>query len=644
MSLRKALLALLGIGLFASFSTLVAALAWALGLSRELQSELARVARLRVEAMALSTEVFDRNGAKIGEFSGERRYHVRLSELPQHVVQAFLSAEDKDFHHHYGISPTAIVRSAIANLRGGGIRQGASTITQQLARIYFLDQSRSMVRKLKEAMLALVIERHLSKSEILELYLNKIFLGNHSYGVEAAARNYFRKNAVDLSVGEAALLAALPKAPTRYAPHRHPELAAKRQALVLRRMAEDGFITRRDAAAWAKRPVDVAPEAEDHTSKAPYFIAQVQREMARKFESDALPIDGLRIYTTLDGRLQQAASAQLAAKLAAVSGGRAQIEGALVALDPRTGAVLAMQGGGDFGTTQFNRALDTRRRMGRLFMPVYLSLALERGYTLATSLGADPLAGTQPRPGAGPVVPTLYEALVEGLTMEGARLYAALGAGSVLEHARRLGLDFEREDMSVALGYGEATPMAATIAYAAFVNGGRVVAPYYIDRIENRHGKTLYQARRPDLKQAPRAMTPQTAFIMSQLLRDAVARGHADDANGSSPLVGGVSAATDDLHDAWFAGGLPTLAATVWIGSERGRERLAGSEELAADAAESLFAAVLRDAPRVYVERAMPPVAPPGVSFARYPADGRGPLRSLPFLSGTEPRAAGARF
>lgn len=635
MLIRRFLMALLALGVFAGGSLAIALAAWILDLSQDLKRDLQKVPELRADALDSTTEVFDRRGEKIGEFAGERRYFVPIEKIPEHVIQAFLSAEDKGFYGHMGIAPLSIARSAFANLRGGGIRQGASTITQQLVRLTFLDPGRTWTRKLKEATMAIVLERHLKKDEILELYLNKIFLGNRSYGIEAASRNYFRKSVGELSIGEAALLAALPKAPTKLAPNKYPQKADARQDFILARMADDGFITAKDAKAWQKAQVHVAQTPEDHSDKAPYFIAAVQRELMKKFEFDSLPDQGLRIYTTLDARLQLAAGTELKAALARIRKDaiykyqkKGAIEGAILSLDPRDGAVLAMQGGGDFERSQFNRTEGAKRRIGPLFIPLAVSLALESGHTLNSPVGADPMTG-----GKAPVqgVPTLYDATLRGESLEAARLYAALGGGSMLAHAKKLGLNFGRDDAMIALGYGEATPADVAAAYGSFLNGGRLTSPYFISRVEDRKGRVLYEARAPE---PTTALKTQTAYIMRHLLEDTVRRGVAERTKHVSPHTAGMSGATDDLHNAWFAGGVSGLVSAVWIGAERGEARLAQSEAEAADLAESLWAAFVKAGPAVYLKNAGAGTPPLGLSFVPQP----GNPRPLPFLSGTEPK------
>lgn len=634
MTLKKMLTTVFALALFAAVSAGALGLGVLFSTARELRGELALVSRLKDDSYAITSEVFDRGGEKIGEFASERRYFVPLKKLPKHVIQAFLAAEDKDFYRHFGVNPLAIVRSALANLRGRSYRQGASTITQQVARLYFLDQEKTWTRKVKEALLAVAIEARYSKDEILELYLNKIFLGNKSFGLEAAARNYLRKNAADLSVGEAALLAGLPKAPTYYAPNKHPERANQRQAFILKRMAADHAISDKDAEDWTKYAISVAADPEDHFSKAPYFIATVQREFERRFETGKLPQEGLKIRTTLDMRLQRAAAKTLEEAVQAARKGavykhkhKGEIEGALIALDPATGAVLAMQGGKDFGESQFNRSEAAKRRVAALFLPLVFSLSLERGFSLASPIGPE-----------RDHTASLYDVALRGNVLDATRLFGALGAGTIAEHMGRLGLAFDKEDVTVALGYGEATPLQIAGAYAAFVNAGRRATPYFIERIEDSSGKAVYRAAKE--REVEAAMSPQTAYIGAELLRSIVKRGHAQDADGISGLAGAASAATDDLQNAWTVGVLPTLVSAVWIGAETGQARLADDEAQTADIAERAWAQFMRAAPRAYVKDAKPLPTPNGLSFAPLPGAGT----KLPFYSGTEPKPGATRF
>lgn len=623
----------------------------ALRYASELADSAKRIKARDFEAMALASEVFDRSGRKVGEFNSEKRFFLKITEIPPHVRQAFISAEDKNFYEHSGISPTSMIRSLIANLRGMAIRQGASTITQQVARMWFLSPERTMERKIKEVVLALVIEQHLSKDEILELYLNKIYLGNHSYGVEAAARNYFRKSAADISIGEAAMLAGLPKSPSRYAPNRNPKAAGERQAFVLGRLVEDGIISAKDAEDWKKFPIPVSKRPESYADKAPYFVAAVQEELRSRFEMERLPQSGLKITTTLDYDLQRAADERLEQMLTKIRkhavhdfNHKSRIEGSLISIDPESGAVLAIQGGGDFRNSQFNRAIHTRRQVGGMFIPVYVSLALERGFTVASRIGDDPIGGRRYKDTSGRK--SLYDLVNGGTATEGAPLYVALGSGSVQEHAEKLGFSFSREDLSLALGFGEASPAELARAYSPFVNGGSSVTPFLISKIEDASGNVLYQAAdqvRDNSTDENRVLSEQSAFMMYHMMRDAVREGHADMAKGISDLAGGVSSATEDLHNSWFVGVMPGIVTTVWIGAERGRTRLGKDAAAVADISEMVWKDYMIAAPSEFRQPRKKINLPAGISFSRIPAS-EGRVRSLPFLTGREPSSTSRNF
>jgi membrane peptidoglycan carboxypeptidase len=604
----------------------------------ELPEDPGALSRLIEDALPLATEIYDRHGEKIGEFAGERRYFVPLAEIPETVVRAFLSAEDQDFYEHHGISARGVLRSLVANLRGLRLKQGGSTITQQVARAYYLTREKTWSRKIKEAILALTMERRLTKAQILELYLNKIFLGNRSYGVEAAARNYFRKSIKDVTIGEAALLASLPKGPSLYAPHRHYKRARARQSWVLRRMAEDGFITAETANRWRQKPVRVAKSAQDLSARAPYFVAAVRSELRRKFETASLPRSGLKVFTTLDIRAQRAAEKHLAAAVREARGGHGgRIEGALVSIDPATGDVLALQGGRSFRESQFDRARLTSRAVGGLIMPIYAALALERGYELTSPVDFDPLAPGRSRSEAQI---SLYEAVVDGRLIDGARIFTALGAGSVRRFAARLGLPFagmaRQDDVLLALGYGDATPRDLALAYSAFANGGMRRTPSLVMRIDDANGRTFYRSQ-PEA--GDEVMAPEAAALTTSLLQHAARYGQQHDLVAAAlrvhPEAGGIAGVSEDLHNAWYVGMQPEAVTAVWVGAERGSVRVAVDENAATRLAASVWAGYAAETPRT--GRVFP--GADQMSYRRYSlrsgtaASGAAEVRSLPFVA-----------
>lgn len=613
---------------------------WVLQQWHELRDPLARVPELSAPSLAWATEIYDHKGEKIGEFSEERRYFVRVADLPKPVIQAFLSAEDKSFFQHAGVSPLSIVRAALANLRGGGFRQGASTLTQQLARMSFLTQEKSLARKFKEAVLALAIERHFSKDQILELYLNTIYLGARSYGIEAAARNYFRKNAAQLTVSEAALLAALPKSPAAYSPQKHPQRARARRAWVLGRMAEDGSLSKDEAKRWAQSPLRVAAVPEDHWSKAPYFVTAVRQDLHRKFELSALPRYGLRIHTTLDATLQRDAAKNLQQQLHMLQRRvprerltRDRLEGAVVILDPQTGAVRAMQGGRGFRQSQFNRTADTRRALGSLVTPLLAALALERGYSPLSLVAAD--QDDRSRTGAPRrVSPTLLETLADATGSGSRTLSILLGYGSVGDFLRRLGI----LSTSVAGQNGvhgiQATPLQVGAAYAVTVNGGHEASPYLITRVEDREGHVLFESSRSRVVQAA-LVDPKVAFVTYELLKKMSDPTLPLSVRQLLPAATSLFGRSDDERDVWLVGLLPSAVSVLWLGSERGQIPLG----LTAADAQGMSAAFWSQAAQNLHgidPRAVRSVLPPaGVAYVRLGStDGRG--HSIPMVAGTE--------
>ena len=644
MSIRKYWAPLAGLCLFATVTVAVATVAFVLRAGSLVQAQLVSAAEFKEQTFALTSEVFDRRGEKIGEFAAEQRYYVTVKELPAPVIQAFVSAEDKSFYRHHGINPWSTMRAVWANLKGGGLKQGASTITQQLARLLFLDQSKTLERKIKEALLAVALERRLSKDEILELYLNKIYLGNHSYGVEAAARNYFRKQANQLTIAESAVLAGLAKSPNAYAPHRHPSAASQRQRVVLQRMEEDGFLAPGEAATWAKQPLTVADGPEGYSEGAAAYVVQaVRAEIGRKLEYKQLPHRGLRIYTTIDASLQRAAARHLRESLRVSRRTNRHpdgIEGALVSLEPSSGAILAMQGGADFARSQFDRTTATKRPLGALFLPFYIGLALEHGYTMISRIGDDPLGGHQMLQSSG--APSLYEVLRDGDVVAAAPLYAALGHGSVQDFVRRLGLVFEHQDLTQAYGSGAASPLQVAVAYAAFSNGGRLVVPHLIERIVTANDVTIYQEK--SVPSSIQVVNPQAAYIVHEVLHDAIAYGHAAKARGVSASAAGIGAMTQDRHDAWFVGSLPNLVSVLWNGAENGRARLDRDQAQVVGGLAAAWAAYMRAAPKAYLQSAERQMPPDGISYAKRPAAVPKGAPSLPFLSGSEPKQAQRRL
>ncbi|HJS46635.1 MAG TPA: PBP1A family penicillin-binding protein [Gemmatimonadales bacterium] len=513
--------------------------------------------------------ILDRNGDLLGRVEGVRRVVVPLDRVPRHVRAAFIAVEDRRFFRHEGLDLRSALRAAWRNASAMDVREGSSTLTMQAARTAFLTEhegERSLRRKLLELVLARRLEAALDKQQILGLYLNLIYLGDDTYGVEAASRHWFGKGVDRLSLAEAATLAALPRAPARYDPRRSPGRARERRNLVLGLMAEQGFITADEAGRAVREPLRAArhgwePEVPDNWAAA----------MARAFADSVLggrePGD-LVIATTFDLRAQQAA------ERAVRGAGRA--EAALVALDPHTGALRAVAGGRRYLPGGFNRALHALRQPGSAFKPFVYAAAIEAGYTTATTVEDEPVevqAGSttwRPANASGHYLGrvTLRHALARSANAATVRVSQDVGPRHVVETARRLGIRSPLEAVpAVALGSFEVTPIELATAYAPFANGGGAVTPGFVERIEDAGGRVLWQAHPVEPREV---LDPRDAFLVHSMLESAVAEGTGwvVRARGVAVPLAGKTGTTNDNVDAWFVGYTPTLVAAVWVGHD----------------------------------------------------------------------------
>lgn len=527
--------------------------------------------------------------------SGEDRVPVRLSEVPQHLVDAVVAVEDQRFYAHAGLDLLRIGGATAANLRAGRAVQGASTITQQLAKNLFLSPRRSPVRKAREALMALALESRYTKDEILEAYLNEVYLGQHGalaiHGVGRAAQHYFGKDVTDLTLAESALLAGMIRGPNLYSPSRHARAAAERRDLVLALMHERGAI---DAASYDQARatairVDARPR---HLAAGRYFTDVVLAGIAQRHGEKRLR-RGLDVLTTLDLHLQTAAERAIGEVLRAAERAYrplretdSPLQAALVALDPRTGEILAMIGGRDYGASQFNRAVHAFRQPGSAFKPVVALAALsapavngnEPPYTLASLLDDEPLAVQTP---AGRWEPmnydgrfrghvTLRDALERSLNVPFARLGLAIGPQRIVDVARNLGITSPLHAVpSIALGSSEVTPLELTRAYGVFAAGGVRADLQAVLGVIDWDGKVIDQM---DLRRERVAGEGET-FLITAALRGAVERGtgRALARYGYHGSAAAKSGTTNDHRDAWFIAFTPTLTVGVWVGFDDGR-------------------------------------------------------------------------
>ena len=534
--------------------------------------------------------LMDREGRPFGDLAPVEGELVTLRSLPEHVPQAFLAIEDRRFYEHGAIDWMRVVGALWANLRSRQVEEGSSTITMQLARNVFPDripgQERTLGRKLLEVRVALEIEDEFEKDEILELYLNHIYFGNGARGIEAAARHYFGVHARELSLGQAAVLAALPKGPAHYDPRRHPKEARARRDLVLSLMEQQGRIDAAAAARARRAPIRVGRRrvAGDRPVFAGYFIEEVRRQLEELMGGD-LYDRRLRIRTTLDSAAQRAAEQELERQIRSIESGSLgrfrrredALQGAVVMMGALEGDVLAWVGGRDFRRSRFDRVRGARRQAGSAFKPFVYAAALDDGHTLSEPLSDEPLR--MDRGGRQFWEPhnfderyegrvTLREALVRSKNVPTVRLAQQIGTHAVASFAEEAGIEPPiSEEPSMALGTVAVSPLELTAAYTAFASLGTGVEPRLIVQVEDPDKKVLWASE----VEGRRVLQPAVAYLLNDALRDALQRGtgRAVRQSGFLGLAAGKTGTTNDGADAWFVGYNPQVVATVWIGFDR---------------------------------------------------------------------------
>jgi penicillin-binding protein 1A len=652
------------------------------------------------------TQIFARDGRLIGEFFAEKRIEVPYSRLPRHLVLAFVAAEDARFFEHPGVDISGIIRAFVRNLEAGEVVQGGSTITQQVVKRIMLTSEKSFGRKIREAVLAYRIDNFLTKEEILTLYLNHIFLGHGSYGVEAAAQEFFSKHVEDLTLAESALLAGIPKAPSRYSPYLNPQRAKERQAYVLKRMADVGFISKDAEAAALRQPVKMKPYRPDWIKECGYYNEYVRNLLENRFGREQVFNMGLKVYTPADVSLHLAAQESInqgiagliqrngyrgplrhlkgkdltafqerqvryyrkypprkgqlttvlisqkdrrtrgltfrmgehqgvmaveaggqgrtASLLAALQPGDVvqvrlvqkdrrtgkwtanlvaapMVQAALLSMELKTGKVRAMLGGKDYGDSTFNRAVQARRQPGSAFKPIIYAAAIDKGFRPDSVLQDAPLSLPGGKRGQawepqnydhtfdGPI--SLATAIARSRNVPTVRLMMAIGVPSTLKMAKTLGIASPIfPNYASALGASEVTLLELTRAYSVFPNQGSLVEPAFIDRIEDRDGRVLweYHAMRHQ------AISSHTANVMTQLLLGVVQRGTATRVQALGRPMGGKTGTTNKTRDAWFIGFTPSIITGTWVGMDD--ERSLGGKETGSQAAAPIFISYMREA------------------------------------------------
>jgi len=749
------------------------------------------------------SQVFGDGGVLVGEFFLERRTVVPVDKIPKRLIQAFVAAEDSNFYKHSGLDYLGILRAMVKNVITMRKKEGASTITQQVAKSMLLTPEKKFSRKIKEAILATRMEKMLSKDDILYIYLNQIYMGAGSYGVQLAAETYFGKNVDQLNLAECAMLAGLPKAPNSYSPIKHFDRAKERQAYVLERMVKEGYVSQAEAEHARNAALAIQPLKKVNSEQSAYFLEQMRIQLEQKFGEERLYKQGLKIYTTMNADMQRGAYEAItnglksldkrqgfrgplqyldeskvdefckkvedgidtaalkqgatftgvvtavkpatgevtvrvgdrtgtmtrkqyvwagkvelleqygkpaAAKGKALTLGSVievqvvtpdnnksgalfsldqtpEAQSALVAVDPRTGAVKAMVGGYDFKKSQFNRATQAKRNPGSAFKPIIYGAALDKGISAATIFDDAPVEYDSGRDKAwkpknydniyrGPV--TMREALTNSINVVSVKILESVGVGSAVEFAKKLGITSPLDpNLTLALGASSLSPLELTTAYAAYANGGYRVTPYFITKVTDAEGLVLEEVAIPTIPVAfanqtsavnlnavaaqqgqllttgPVAtttpaspltpvpvMSPEVAYIMTNLMQSVVNSGTGQRAKAVGRPVAGKTGTTNDMKDAWFVGFVPQLVAGVWVGYDQ--ERSLGASGSGGQAAAPIWTEFMQKGlANLAVENF---TVPAGVTFAtintrtgRLAREGSENSSLEGFVAGTEP-------
>ncbi len=546
---------------------------------------------------------------------GLRRGYIRLQHMPHHLVNAVLATEDRRFRGHFGVDPIGLTRAMFKNVQAGAIVEGGSTITQQLAKNLFLTPERTITRKMQEVVLAIWLEVYLSKDEILESYLNRVYFGAGTHGVEAAAKRYFGKSARQVTIAEAALLAGLLKAPSRYAPTRNPRLAEQRASIVIASMVDADLLTSAQAMAAISEPARVRNPSgiTGYEYAADWVVDILPRLLGAKHRSDVI------VETTIDPVLQRETQRIVSQTLKA-HGKRVNAEqAAALVLDAR-GGVKAIVGGRSYRESQYNRVIRSRRQPGSAFKPFVYLAALESGLTPDTLVKDAPLNinGWRPRnyknKYRGPI--TMREGLADSVNTVAVRLAMEAGRRRVVRTARRLGIESEiQKNLSIALGTSEVTLLELVSAYAPFANGGYIATPHIVNRIQTPKGKVLYQRRTTG---RPRAVALPYVGAMNDMMGATMVSGTARSAALPDRPAAGKTGTTQNFRDAWFIGYTAHYVGGVWIGNDDGKpmKRVTGGTLPA-----GMWKNIMLTAHRDKRAAALPGGRAPALAHSRTPTD-----------------------
>ena len=530
----------------------------------------------------LTTMILDDQGEVLAEFYRQRRYVVPVEKMAALLPKAFVAAEDGRFYQHGGVDGWSVLRALLNNIRSGRRSQGGSTITQQVTRSLLLSPEKTYSRKIREAILAYRIDRFLDKEAILYLYLNQIYLGEGAYGVEAAARIYFDKHAGELNLAEISLLAGLPQAPSRYSPFVNFKLAKGRQRYVLNRMAADGYITAEEARRAYRRVLRWRSDEKPADSAEKYFVEHVRRYIEGKYGSEALLTGGLTVQTTMNRPLQKAAAEAVELGIGRWrrrNSGSQRPQAAIVAMEVGSGRVVAMIGGTDFDSSQYNRAVQSKRQPGSAFKPILYATALRRHLTPADIILDEPLKLQGAKDGEawepknfsgefyGPT--TVWTGLVKSRNIVAIKILQTLGIDQVRQLAGWMGISSPLTDnLSLALGSSGMSLLELTNAYNVFASNGIYRTPQFIARITDRHGRILEKGT--DNQESRRVVPPKDAYLITDLLKGVIESGTGRAARGLPVEAAGKTGTSDRNMDAWFVGYTPELVAGVWLGFDKG--------------------------------------------------------------------------
>ncbi|MBO7642972.1 MAG: PBP1A family penicillin-binding protein [Alphaproteobacteria bacterium] len=632
MKFKKVLRILLHI-VFWTFTAAIAALA---ALIFIYGNDLPDYRKLATYAPPVATRLYAADGSLLIEYAEERRVFIDYDDMPAQLVNAFVAAEDQNFWTHPGIDAQGILRAVINNgARMVGFNtnfSGASTITQQVAKNFFLTSKRSLSRKIKEAILAMRLERTFSKKHILTLYMNEIFLGARAYGVGSAALMYFNKPVTELTLAECAFLASLPKAPN------DRNRAVERRNYVIRRMLEEGYITQAQANTAMAEELNINSGFTEQMEPAfQYFAEDVRRQLLNRLGREVLYNQGLYIKTTIDPKLQRAATDALNKELDAYNAGRTdKLQGAIIAMNPHTGRILAMSGGRSFGESSFNRATQAYRQIGSTIKPFVYLAALERGYSPEHLLLDAPIVGF--RENGIEWKPENYDkkflgdvpfrlALETSRNVPAVRLAQEITPENAIEMAQRFGVypaDMKNVNVSMALGAGETTLEKLVLGYSAIVNGGHAIKPQMVDYIQDRYGRTV-GGRAPKFVEWDEELLPpesgnqsyplvdaQSLYQIVSILQGVVERGTGRQARVDGHTIAGKTGTTNDVKDVWFVGFSKNLIAGVYLGYD-------SPKPLGKGAGSHMAARVFADFMRVALENEtnQPFPVPSGLSFVR---------------------------